>query len=93
MIGTANPVYVIKASVKIAVNGRAWKMVREHAPTVRKNMESARVTEKENSRKIKNAEGSRRKSVRKYITILNPTALTILNGMSHNAEDTASAKG
>jgi hypothetical protein len=58
-------VYVIKARIKIAENGRAWKRVREQAPAVRKNMDSSKVTEKENNKKVKNVGSSRRKSARK----------------------------
>lgn len=67
--------------------------VRELAPKVRKTMDSDTVIENEKSRNTKNAPGSRRRLDMKYKTKLKKSALQTLNGMSHNVDATASAKG
>ena len=79
--------------MKIAAGDNAWTRDREAAPIVLNTIERASVVKKENARKVKNAAGSRRRFVMKYRTRLNEMQLQILYGMSHSADEMASANG
>ena len=91
--GTTNPVYMLRARIMTAEGTRAWTSVRDMAPKVRNSVDMTRVVTKEKSRKMKKAEGVRRRFVMKYSTRLKKMALPVLYGRSQMKEAIASAEG